>query len=100
VAAADLALEAYRATRDDAWLDRAFAGVEAASKLAGCQNRVGWLRANAHLERARAKLARGEDPRGDLEAVKKLGGGEPSHVPDNGPWLRVLAAADDLLKHR
>ncbi len=95
IAYAELCIERGRSLERGEWLDRAFELLEKARSLDGCQNRVDMLTASAHLERSRHALARGDDPRVDLDAILALARSpEPGRdKTEAAPWQKIIAAA-------
>lgn len=78
-------------------IDPALADLELSRNLKGCQNRVNLLFAKAHLQRARCLHSRGQNPRPDIDRILIHRGSDALNTPDNGPWLAVLQAAEELL---
>jgi len=96
VTRAQLEIARERLARSEAWSERALATLARAREADGCQNRVALLESWARVERARTRVASGRDPSADLDEVVRLATGENAHVPDNEPWLEVLAEAKAL----
>ncbi len=87
---AELLLESARLGPDSETLSSALATLESATKLDGCQNRVGFLTARALLHRARIRKNRGESAADDLAKVLAYADGPATKVPDNEAWLALL----------
>ncbi len=97
VTRAELLLERTRRRPAIGDADGALAALRHASLLDGCQNRVNFLTASTHLERARIARGLGEDPRADLEAVLRFKDADIVAVPDHGPWRSLFDdAASEL----
>ena len=94
VTLAELQIELGRRSGETPWIDQALENLEQADQLEGCHNRVGFLRAQARLERGRQRIEAGGDARGDLEAVQALRNTVPTQVPDNASWIELFAAAE------
>jgi len=62
-------LELARRTGEERWLDDALAALADADRLKGCQNRVGYLRAEIDFARAEQRSRRGLDARAELERL-------------------------------
>ncbi|MBI3725451.1 hypothetical protein HY251_16095 [bacterium] len=92
VTKAELLIERGRAHGDAGDFDGALAALEGARREGECENRLDFLSATAHLERARAALDRGGDARADLDAVIARRGTESAR-DEHGPWNDLLEAA-------
>ncbi|MCG8407237.1 MAG: serine/threonine-protein kinase [Phycisphaerales bacterium] len=92
VTQAELLIEKSRLLSDEPSLEAAIDCLHAATDLNGCQNRVKYLTAGAHFDRAMLRRERGADPRGDLEKVLAYEDNEP-YLHDDNPWRDLLQAA-------
>ncbi len=101
VTLAELEIEMARATGDGARLGDALDRLARARQLRGCHNRIGFLEAQARLERARLALAAPQPDRAaaraDLEAVVAMRDHEWTRVADNAPWLALISDAEAAL---
>jgi hypothetical protein len=60
-------------------------------------NRVGYLQAQARLQRARLVIAAGGDPTADLQEILSVRGRPEAGVPDNRPWSALFEEAERAL---
>ncbi len=101
VTLAELEIEMARATGDGARLGDALDRLARARQLRGCHNRIGFLEAQARLERARLAMAAPQPDRAaaraDLEAVVAMRDHEWTRVADNAPWLALMSDAEAAL---
>ena len=97
VTLAEIQIERARQTADCAWIANALDTLGRARSMEGCGNRVEYLGAQARLTRAQLNLVEGRDPTTDLEAVLAWREHEATRVPDNEPWLSLIAEAERTL---
>ncbi len=89
-----------RPLEDESATGEAVAVLTSARALRGCQNRVNLRLAETRLRRARQTLARDGDPTEDLDFVLSMRGTAPLTVPDPGPWVDIIRAAEELAARR
>jgi tetratricopeptide (TPR) repeat protein len=82
-----------RRTADEAWLDRALGALDAARGLAGCQNRVEFLRTSVLLARAELHRARGADAREAFAQVLRACDHTLALDPASEAWIDMRARA-------
>ena len=101
ITAAELEIEMGRASGASRWLGSALDRLEAARKLDGCMNRIGYLKSRARVERARLVLA-SQIPdrdvvRADLHVVIAMREAELAAAPESSPWLALFDEAEQML---
>ena len=94
---AEIQIEVGRDPAEAAWLDSALDMLARGRKLEGCGNRLNILAATALLQRARHTLARGGDPRADLDAVLEFRKEQSPRLPSQEPWKTLFGEAEERL---
>lgn len=93
VTQAELLIERSRLLSDEKSIEDVLDCLKTASELDGCQNRVKYLTASTHLDRARLRRERGGDAHDDLEKVLSYKAHETISGYENNPWRALIQAA-------
>ncbi len=97
VTLADIEIERARRSSNPAPIQHALDALARAEGLDGCLQRIEWLRAQAHLVRARLTLAAGSDPSADLEAILAWRDHKLLRLPEGRRWVTLISEAERTL---